>query len=136
MVYLSTQTFVVCLCFPSAVCSAVGEGHYTTFDGRMYSFVGDCRYTMVQSVNNTFSVEVENVVCGSSGITCTRAIEVNIGDYVTIFLVRGGEVTVNDVKVQLPKHYYSLQIEKSGFFYTITSNIGLRVLWDGGRLRF
>ncbi|XP_033639813.1 SCO-spondin-like [Asterias rubens] len=115
-----------------AVCSAVGEGHYTTFDGRMYSFVGDCRYTMVQSTNDTFSVEVENVVCGSSGITCTRAIEINIGDYVTIFLVRGGEVTVNDVKVQLPKHYYSLQIEKSGFFYTITSNIGLRVLWDGG----
>ncbi|XP_072179240.1 uncharacterized protein [Diadema setosum] len=114
------------------LCSAVGEGHYTTFDGKKYSFTGDCRYTLASDSNGTFSIEVENVQCGSSGVTCTRAIELIFDGDTTIFLVRGGDVTVNGIPIQLPKYYSAWSVERSGFFYVIFANFGLELLWDGG----
>ena len=117
----------------AAICSAIGEGHFQTFDGRQYSFMGDCRYTFADHINGSFSVEIESVLCGSTGITCTRAIEVNIGPS-TIFMVRGSDLTVNDVPVVLPKYYSNFMIEEAGLFTVITADIGLRVMWDGGKI--
>ena len=54
------------------VCWASGDPHYTTFDGKHYSFMGACSYELVTEVNNAFSVTVENVPCGISGVTCTK----------------------------------------------------------------
>lgn len=113
-------------------CSAIGEGHYKTFDGRDYTFIGDCRYTLIEQVNSTFSVEVENVQCGSGVITCTRAIEVSLGHSEKIFLVKGGEITVNGVPIQVPKYYANWKIEVSGLFFVFQARIGFQILWDGG----
>ena len=42
-----------------AVCSAWGEGHYTTFDGRRLDFLGNCEFLLARgnlSATDHFSV--------------------------------------------------------------------------------
>lgn len=48
----------------SARCSAVGDPHYTTFDGKRYDFMGKCSYYLVKGDN--YSIEAENTVCTSA----------------------------------------------------------------------
>ena len=55
-----------------AVCWASGDSHYKTFDGLHYSFIGGCIYELVTEVNNKFSITVENIPCGMSGVICTK----------------------------------------------------------------
>ncbi|XP_071956997.1 mucin-2-like [Antedon mediterranea] len=117
------------MCFRT--CSVVGEGHFQTFDGKLYTFAGPCQYVLAEASNNAFSIDVETVLCGSSGITCTRAIDIHIGN-ITIFMVKGSEISVNNVQITLPKYYNDLRIEQSGVYYIVTSDIGLKVKWDLG----
>ncbi|PIK39863.1 putative SCO-spondin-like [Apostichopus japonicus] len=131
-VLVSPLSSDVILLHSASTCSAIGEGHYQTFDGRSYSFVGDCRYTLLEEVNGTYSVEVENVQCGSGGITCTRTIEITLGESEKITLVKGGDISVNDVAIQVPKYYANWKIERSGLFYVFQARLGLQVLWDAG----
>ncbi|XP_055505836.1 mucin-6-like [Leucoraja erinacea] len=69
-----------------ATCVIHGEGHVTTFDGKKFIFNGNCEYTLVQDsccANEThpnFKIVSENVICGQSGVTCSRAIKIYIED--------------------------------------------------------
>lgn len=47
-----------------ARCSAVGDPHYTTFDGKRYDFMGQCSYYLVKHDN--FTIEAENVACAGA----------------------------------------------------------------------
>ncbi|XP_026524159.1 mucin-5AC [Notechis scutatus] len=69
-------------------CSVYGDGHYITFDDKRYSFNGLCEYTLVQNQCGknktnveTFRVITENIPCGSTGTTCSKAIKVFAGKY-------------------------------------------------------
>lgn len=45
-------------------CSAIGDPHYQTFDGKRYDFMGQCSYVLMKTMN--FSIEAENVACSGS----------------------------------------------------------------------
>ncbi|XP_078390985.1 SCO-spondin-like [Cetorhinus maximus] len=117
----------------SGTCLATGDPHYVTFDGRMFSFFGDCEYMLVQEQSGLFTVTAENLPCGTSGVTCTKSIIVTIGNTM-IHMLRGKDVMVNGVGVKLPKLYSGsgLSLHQAGLFVSVVTNLGLTVLWDGG----
>ncbi|XP_023578670.1 mucin-6 [Octodon degus] len=68
-----------------STCVLYGEGHVVTFDGQRFVFDGNCEYTLAtddcgtNSSQPTFKILTENVICGKSGVTCSRAIETVLG---------------------------------------------------------
>ncbi|KAK1794599.1 hypothetical protein P4O66_001319 [Electrophorus voltai] len=113
--------------------STASDPHYVTFDGRCFSFLGDCEYVLAQEMGGLFSVSAENVPCGSTGVTCTKSVTLTIGN-TAIHLLRGKAVTVNGMAVTLPKSYSGsgLFLERVGLFVSLSSRLGVTLLWDGG----
>uniref|UniRef100_A0A8C9VHG3 Subcommissural organ spondin n=1 Tax=Scleropages formosus TaxID=113540 RepID=A0A8C9VHG3_SCLFO len=117
----------------AGTCVATGDPHYVSFDGRFFSFMGDCEYILAQESNGQFSVSAENVPCGTSRVSCTKSVTFTVGN-TAIHLLRGKAVSVNGVPVTLPKTYSGsgLQLERIGLFVSLSSRLGVSLLWDGG----
>ncbi|XP_012888811.1 PREDICTED: mucin-5AC [Dipodomys ordii] len=115
-----------------ATCSVYGDGHYLTFDGQRYSFSGDCEYTLVQdhcsgnsSAQGTFRVVTENVPCGTTGTTCSKAIKLFLGHY---------ELKLSDGKVEVVQkeagQEMPFSIRQVGVYLVVETDVGLVLLWD------
>ncbi|NWX00896.1 SSPO protein, partial [Caloenas nicobarica] len=117
----------------AGTCVATGDPHYVTFDGRAFSFLGDCEYLLAREVTGLFAITAENVPCGTGGVTCTKSVMVVMGNTI-VHMLRGRDVTVNGVSVRPPKVYSGsgLTLERAGLFLLLLSRLGLVVLWDGG----
>ncbi|NXG40751.1 MUC6 protein, partial [Psilopogon haemacephalus] len=83
----------------SSTCNLYGEGHITTFDGQRFVFDGNCEYILamdgcsVTKPASSFKIVTENVICGRSGVTCSRSISIYLGNLT--FILRDEAYTVS-----------------------------------------
>ncbi|XP_017898256.1 PREDICTED: mucin-2-like [Capra hircus] len=112
-------------------CTIYGNGHYITFDGKYYDFDGHCSYVAVQDYcgQNTslgsFSIITENVPCGTTGVTCSKAIKIFIGRTVLKLEDRHCTVIQRDVG-----HDVAYTTRDVGQYLVVEASIGVIVIWD------
>ena len=114
------------------MCTSFGDPHYQTFDGRMYNFQGKCKYTFAKDcATNNFTIQVRNEGRHSRTFSWTKSVILHYKG-MDVTLVQGLRVKVNGAFVSLP--YYKqpdLHIAENGYLMTVTTGIGVEVVWDG-----
>ncbi|XP_038166954.1 mucin-5B [Arvicola amphibius] len=113
-------------------CVAYGDGHFVTFDGERYIFEGSCEYTLVQdycrgntSTDGTFRIITENVPCGTTGTTCSKAIKIFVESYELILHEGNFKVVERGPSGDSP-----YKIRYMGIFLVIEIRSGIVVSWD------
>uniref|UniRef100_A0A8C2HZ65 VWFD domain-containing protein n=1 Tax=Cyprinus carpio TaxID=7962 RepID=A0A8C2HZ65_CYPCA len=111
------------------ICTIYGSGHYKTFDQQRFGFRGECSYIVAQdkcgNKSGIFHVISENIPCGTTGTTCSKAVVILLGR--TKLELYGGNVTAFDTESG-PQISYNKTI--IGMYIVIDADIGLTVLWD------
>ncbi|KAL1787651.1 mucin-5AC [Sigmodon hispidus] len=113
-------------------CVAYGDGHFVTFDGERYIFEGSCEYTLAQdycgansSTDGSFRIVTENVPCGTTGTTCSKAIKIFVESYELILHEGNFKVVERGPSGELP-----YKIRYMGIFLVIEIRSGIVVSWD------
>ncbi|XP_065738565.1 mucin-5B-like [Phocoena phocoena] len=113
-------------------CVAYGDGHFITFDGERYSFEGSCEYTLAQDYcagndasNGSFRIVTENVPCGTTGVTCSKAIKIFLENYELILHEGSHKVVQRGPGGDLP-----YKIRYMGIYLAVETRSGMVVSWD------
>uniref|UniRef100_A0A9L0I4W9 Mucin-2 n=1 Tax=Equus asinus TaxID=9793 RepID=A0A9L0I4W9_EQUAS len=112
-------------------CVIHGSSHYITFDGKYYNFDGQCSYVAVQdycgqnSSLGSFSIITENVPCGTTGVTCSKAIKIFIGRTELKLEDKHRVVIQRDVG-----HHVAYTTREVGQYLVVEASIGIIVIWD------
>ncbi|XP_066575344.1 IgGFc-binding protein isoform X4 [Amia ocellicauda] len=128
----------VCKHISKATCRAVGDPHYTTFDGRSFDFQGTCTYTLVTCLDNDprlipFSVTAKNEHRGNTQVSFVRTVSISVyGHVITISKYDVGKVGVNSISTHLPVTLSDgkLRVVRSGGFALLQTDFDLQVMYD------
>ncbi|KAG7239605.1 hypothetical protein INR49_028757, partial [Caranx melampygus] len=113
-------------------CSVEGGAHINTFDGKFYTFHGDCSYVLAKETSgSTYTVLVDLVKCGlADSRTCLRAVTLALySSSVVVKVQASGQVYVNQILSQLPLFTSDLSAFKpSSFYILISTKVGIQVM--------
>uniref|UniRef100_UPI0037E7E5E0 mucin-2-like n=1 Tax=Semicossyphus pulcher TaxID=241346 RepID=UPI0037E7E5E0 len=114
------------------ICSVEGGAHVNTFDGKMYTFHGDCSYVLAkQSSGSSFAVLVDLEKCGVSGSkTCLRAVTVVLKSNTMVMkILASGQVNINQIRSELPLSNPELiAFKQSSFYIVVKLKMGIAIL--------
>ncbi|XP_023987358.1 mucin-6 [Physeter macrocephalus] len=116
-----------------STCALYGEGHVVTFDGQRFVFDGNCEYILAtdscgaSDSQPTFKILTENVVCGKSGVTCSRAIKIFLGGLSITLADRNYTVSGEDPGMHFRVKAGSLHLVLDA---TISSTYNLTLIWN------
>ncbi|XP_043944002.1 otogelin-like protein [Protopterus annectens] len=121
----------------SAECSITGNSHVATFDGRHFTFLGNCQYILVQTDSKTFTMTLQNMQCDQYlDQICIQSVSLILEEDVTnqITITKEGKIHigVNEVP-HLPYADGNLEIrELSSLFIQVKTIFGLQILSQKG----
>nr|XP_061812382.1 mucin-2-like [Nerophis lumbriciformis] len=136
----------ICTCFqgrwsceylPGPSTCAVEEGsHITTFDGKSYTFHGDCYYTLAKveskdGFSPSFTIQVQLAPCTNQKFdTCLKALKIllnNDRNNVLMF-ISDGTVKQNQQTITLPYHTVDIIVfHASSFHILLHTSFGLQI---------
>ncbi|XP_078511515.1 IgGFc-binding protein-like [Lissotriton helveticus] len=125
-------------CFPVsyAQCTAWGDPHYKTYDGRHINFMGTCAYLLVgtTSIDPTltpFRVIVKNDHRGLKTVSITKEVTLELyGLEITLSKDHPGKILVNGTVTCLPFYFEDLQAFRCGFKVVIKTAFGIILKFD------
>ncbi|KAM4723113.1 mucin-2-like [Rhinophrynus dorsalis] len=112
-------------------CTVYGSGHYITFDTRFYEFDGNCEFELAQDYcgndfsQGSFRVITENIPCGTTGVTCSKAIRVILGNKE----LKLAEKHLQETQGEGEKSVQYLTREV-GIYLVIEASNGILLIWD------
>ncbi|KAL2084474.1 hypothetical protein ACEWY4_019992 [Coilia grayii] len=127
------------VCVPTSqdTCSALGDPHYRTFDGRRYDFQGTCTYTMAEVVKTQtglvpFTVLAKNNHRGNRWVSFVRTMTVTVYNHIVAISNRRGQVEVDGEIVYLPVSLAGgkLEVVQRGRNAILKTDFGLEVTYD------
>ncbi|XP_069394027.1 IgGFc-binding protein isoform X1 [Paralichthys olivaceus] len=120
-----------------ATCTASGDPHYRSFDGRRFDFQGTCEYQLVGLCSQQhglvpFKVTVQNDHRGSKAVSYTRTVNFSIyGITITISREYPYTVLLNGQHALLPLDYNGeLKVFLSGRTAVVETVAGITVTFD------
>ncbi|XP_037900754.1 hemocytin [Glossina fuscipes] len=129
-----------------STCSVWGDSHFTTFDNHEFDFQGACDYVLSKGVGpngDGFTIVIQNVLCGTMGVTCSKSVEIsltgNIQDTLTLtsdssYLADPSKSLMKKLRDTVnAKAHGAFHIYKAGVFIVIeVVPLHLQVKWDEG----
>ncbi|OWK58541.1 Mucin-5B [Lonchura striata] len=112
-------------------CTVYGNGHYMSFDGEKFDFLGDCDYILAQDFcpNNmdagTFRIVIQNNACGKSRSICSLKITL-IFENSEIRLLEG---RIQEIATD-PGAEKNYKVDLRGGYIVIETNQGMNFMWD------
>ncbi|KAM9149377.1 mucin-2-like [Pangshura tecta] len=111
-------------------CTVYGSGHYISFDGKHYDFDGHCEYVAAQDYcgedpSGSFSIVTVNVPCGTTGVTCSKAIKIFLGRTELKFEDQRYVEIQRDVGDRI--QYRNRTV---GLYLVIEASNGMMLIWD------
>ncbi|KAM9495182.1 uncharacterized protein Hap1MRO34_016080 [Clarias gariepinus] len=112
------------------MCTIYGDSHYNSFDGRRYTFNGNCEYTLAQdycgdSNSGSFRIITENIPCGTTGTTCSKSIKIYLGNK---------QLLLSEENIKSVQYYNGTEIPYKihtvGIYMVIEAKNNLTVFWD------
>uniref|UniRef100_A0A1I8MML0 Hemocytin n=2 Tax=Musca domestica TaxID=7370 RepID=A0A1I8MML0_MUSDO len=129
-----------------STCSVWGDSHFTTFDQHDFDFQGACDYVLskgMASNGDGFTITIQNVLCGTMGVTCSKSVEIALTGSVQDTLILSSDAsyldipnksTINKIRDTInAKAHGAFNVYKAGVFVVVeVLPLHLQIKWDEG----